>query len=254
MYPPSSSIPWRSNERTDQYSLAAMSYELLTGRRPLGMFPPPSRLNPRVSRGLDAVILRGLSEEPKDRLRSVREFVAALDQGLSSSSWRARRLSLAVVVSFAVLFSAALLAWILGVGSKGDGGNEPRSTQPDPAGNLPVANPGPARPAKAPDDPQAKIPERSPELTRLLELRAYIIWDRSGRPTGPAGEAVKEKNWLEAERQIHNEVQVRAYQIWVRMGSPTGAAGESVREKNLRAAEAELLKETEEELLRHPIP
>ena len=31
--------------RADQYSLAALGYELLTGRRPLGLFPPPSRVN-----------------------------------------------------------------------------------------------------------------------------------------------------------------------------------------------------------------
>ena len=87
-----------------------------------------------------------------------------------------------------------------------------------------------------------------------MELRAYTIWDRGGRPTGPAGEAVKEKNWLEAERQIRDEVKARAYRIWEKQGRPTGAAGEAVREKNLRAAEAELLQETEAELRRHPIP
>jgi hypothetical protein len=95
---------------------------------------------------------------------------------------------------------------------------------------------------------------RSREFTRLVELRAYSIWHRSGRPTGPAGDAVELKNWLEAERQIRDEVATRAYHIWERQGRPTGAAGEAVWEKNLRSAEAELLRETEEEFRRHPIP
>jgi serine/threonine protein kinase len=241
------------DERTDQYSLAALSYELLTGRRPLGLFPPPSRLNPQLSRGLDAVILRGLSEERKDRFLSVRDFVAALDRALHSPAWRVRKLSLAFAVSLTVLSSAAGLAWVLGVGSKGGVGIEPRPALPDSVENRPAANPVPARPTTTPTNPQAKTPERSREFTRLVELRAYMIWYRSGRPTGPAGEAVKEKNWLEAERQIRQEVEARAYQIWERQGRPTGAAGESVRETNLRSAEAELLQQTAEDLRRHPI-
>jgi serine/threonine protein kinase len=241
------------DERTDQYSLAALSYELLTGRRPLGVFPPPSRLNPQLSRGLDAVILRGLSEEPKGRFPSVRDFAAALDRALVSPSWRVRKRSIALVLSLTVLFSAAGLAGILHVRSKPGVGDELRPAHADPAGNPPAAKPGPARPAMAPNDPPAKTPERSREFTRLVELRAYMIWNSRGRPTGSAGEAVKEKNWLEAERQVRDDVQVRAYQIWERQGRPTGAAGESVREKNFRSAEAELLQETEAELRRHPI-
>ena len=39
------------DERTDQYSLAALTYEHLTGRRPLGQFLPPSRHNVQLPRG-----------------------------------------------------------------------------------------------------------------------------------------------------------------------------------------------------------
>jgi serine/threonine protein kinase len=242
------------DERTDQYSLAALSYELLTGRRPLGLFPPPSRSNPRLSREVDAAILRGLSEEPKDRFASVADFVAALDRGLLTPSRGARERSLAVAASFALIVSAAVLAWALGFGSIIGARMEPDAAQPDRVEGGPAANPAPPQPPKAVDVPDAKIPERSPDFNNLVNLRAYWIWDHSGRPTGRAGDAVKDKNWVEAERQIRDEVAARAYHIWERQGGPTGAAGEAVREKNLRSAEAELLRETVEHPDRRPIP
>ena len=68
-----------------------------------------------------------------------------------------------------------------------------------------------------------------------MTLRAYVIWIDCGRPKGRAGELVKEKNWLEAERQILDEVKARAFTIWNQQGCPAGAAGEAVREKNMRA-------------------
>ena len=230
------------DERTDEYSLAALSYEMLTGRRPLGVFPPPSQVNPGLSAEVDAAILRGLSEEPADRYASVRDFMAALDRGLLSTPRNGRGLLLALAATAVLLVLAAGLAWRLGFG--------------------PRMGPGAARPIALPkDQPEAKrvppVPakpvERSREFTRLVELRAYLIWVRSGRPTGKAGEAVKEKNWLEAERQIHDEVEHRAFQIWVNQGRPTGEAGESARELNRRLAESELLEETEAELRRNPI-
>lgn len=234
------------DERTDEYSLAALSYELMTGRRPLGVFPPPSRLNPRLSTGLDAALLRGLAEEPKDRFPTVRDFVAALDRGLLSTPRRVRGLFLALATAVTLLGSTAGLAWML---SKAD----PGAALSDRAKDR-TAIPVPPGPPKAADEPESRAPERSPEFSRLVELRAYLIWHRSGRPTGPAGEAVKDKNWLEAEQQIREEVQRRAYRIWESQGSPTGEAGEALREKNLREAEAELLEETEAEFRRNPIP
>ena len=53
------------------------------------------------------------------------------------------------------------------------------------------------------------------------------------------------RNWLEAERQIGDEINARAYRIWERQGRPVGAAGEAVSETNRHAAEVELLKEIE---------
>jgi hypothetical protein len=216
-------------------------------------------LNPRLSRGLDAAILRGLAEEPQERFSSVRDFMAALDRGLSSSPWRARRLPLALAATLIVVSSAAGLAWVLLPGADTGAGIGPVAARPDPwrpvgAKDRPASNAPLPRPAKGANEPPARLPQRSGEFTRLVELRAYTIWHRGGRPTGAAGQAVKEKNWLQAERQIGDEVDARAYRIWESQGRPTGAAGEAVRESNRRAAAAELLRETEAELRRHPIP
>ena len=76
------------DERTDQYSLAALGYELLTGRRPLGSFAPPSQLNLKLPVNLDAVILRGLAEEPRNRFGSIQEYLEAFDNALSVKSTR----------------------------------------------------------------------------------------------------------------------------------------------------------------------
>jgi len=71
------------DERSDQYSLAALCYELLTGQLPLGSFPLPSRENPRLQASVDAVIQRALSEDRNDRFPTIGEFGAALDRALA---------------------------------------------------------------------------------------------------------------------------------------------------------------------------
>jgi serine/threonine protein kinase len=228
----------KADERSDQYSLAALSYELLTGRRPLGLFPPPSIANPRLQREVDSIILRGLREEPEGRYGSVQEFMRALDQALAGSVQTGRRATVALTGFLVLATAVGCSAMLLGlwpqnrtsvVEKLGQAGTPPISPVKQETTGSPQPNPQP----------------RSQEFIQLVKLRAYNIWEQGGRPSGPAGEAVKEKNWTEAERQIVDEVSARAYRIWERQGRPVGAAGEAVREKNLRAAEVELLKEIE---------
>ncbi len=83
---------------TDQYALAVMAYELLTGRPPflgnqqqvmyqhLEVQPqPPSKHNPRVPASIDAVILRALAKRPADRYSSISAFAHAFEQALQGT-------------------------------------------------------------------------------------------------------------------------------------------------------------------------
>lgn len=80
---------------SDQYALAVMAYELLVGRPPfLGgleqvMYqhfqaqpPAPSTLNPRLSRAIDAVLLRALAKRPEERFPSITAFASAFAQAI----------------------------------------------------------------------------------------------------------------------------------------------------------------------------
>ncbi len=83
---------------SDQYALAVMAYELLTGRTPfqgtlmqvmyqhINATPePPSSLNLRLPKSLDAVLLIGLAKKPEERFATVRAFANAFQQALQSS-------------------------------------------------------------------------------------------------------------------------------------------------------------------------
>lgn len=79
---------------SDQYALAIMAYELLTGRTPfvggsmeelmyqhLHTTPePPSTFNPGVTPAIDNVLLRALEKLPEDRFPSISDFAVAFQQ------------------------------------------------------------------------------------------------------------------------------------------------------------------------------
>jgi serine/threonine protein kinase len=80
---------------TDQYALAVMAYELLTGRPPflgnhqqvmyqhLEVQPQlPSKFNSLIHADIDAVILRALAKRPEDRFPSISAFAHAFEQAL----------------------------------------------------------------------------------------------------------------------------------------------------------------------------
>jgi len=80
---------------SDQYSLAIMAYQLLTGRTPFqggpsqmmyqhfSMSPmPPSAVNPSLSPAMDTVLLRALAKRPDARFPSISAFADAFQQAV----------------------------------------------------------------------------------------------------------------------------------------------------------------------------
>ena len=80
---------------SDQYALAIMIYQLLTGRPPFQGGPgqmmyqhfnispqPPGTFNPAINPDVDAVILHALAKKPEDRFPSVSAFSNAFEQAL----------------------------------------------------------------------------------------------------------------------------------------------------------------------------
>ena len=66
------------DHRADQYSLAIIAYELLTGEIPQGAVVPPHIRHPHIPKKLSLTIFRGLSAAPEQRFNNIREFQAAL--------------------------------------------------------------------------------------------------------------------------------------------------------------------------------
>jgi serine/threonine protein kinase len=99
--------------RADQFSLAALCYELATGRKPLGAFPPPHKLNPKLGPEAGEVILKALSNDPTDRFATIGEFGQALDRGLATAGPRklskGRKALVASIAALSILVGLAIL-------------------------------------------------------------------------------------------------------------------------------------------------
>jgi eukaryotic-like serine/threonine-protein kinase len=88
------------DHRSDQFSLAAIAYTLLTGQEPFrGENPiavlyevvhsepiPPSELVPALGAEIDAVVMRGLAKESADRYPNVLAFASALRAAIQGAT------------------------------------------------------------------------------------------------------------------------------------------------------------------------
>jgi serine/threonine-protein kinase len=89
--------------RSDQFSLAVVAFEMLTGEKPYtGEHlttvvykivaeepPPPARLNPTVGGAIEATLRKALSKRPDARYRTCEEFAEAMEKACAQSTgWR----------------------------------------------------------------------------------------------------------------------------------------------------------------------
>ena len=101
------------DQRSDVFSLATLTYELLTGHLPGRVYVPVSKRNPSLPRAIDSVLERGLARDPDERYASVAEFRRDLAAALGllnavprSLKWLATAAGLtAVVIALVVLGS-----------------------------------------------------------------------------------------------------------------------------------------------------
>lgn len=93
----------RADGRSDQFSLAVIAYEMLTGEKPFAREPlpallyqiaheepaPPQRINPTLGRQVEAVLRKALAKRPEDRYETCTAFVRALEGACGASpGWR----------------------------------------------------------------------------------------------------------------------------------------------------------------------
>jgi serine/threonine protein kinase len=227
------------DERADQYSLAAIAYELLTGEKSLGIFKPPSDHNPRLDARVDAVVMRALQDDPEARYPSVREFGAALDEALEGLATRRRGHSARLLSGLAGVGALLAVAVLVATGYL-PGPPSPRPPGGGVALGISAGSPPEATGPREPDDPAFAEAQR-----KLVELRAYLSWIEQGRPRGDPGKAVEEANWTAAERETRERVESIAYQLWLSSGRPGGEEGRIAARANRLAAQEILRMELE---------
>jgi len=97
------------DRRSDIFSLGIVLYELITVRRLFkaendfltmsaiihGAIPPPSTIRPEIPRDLEAIVMKALSPEGKDRFQTAEEMRTALEQFCVANQIRASSTALA---------------------------------------------------------------------------------------------------------------------------------------------------------------
>lgn len=79
-----------ADDRADQYSVAVMAFELLTGSFPLGVSSLLSEKRPDLPLRFTEVLDRALNFQPDKRFDSIQDFALALDKSIEPESWTSK--------------------------------------------------------------------------------------------------------------------------------------------------------------------
>ncbi len=118
---PEQAIGRELDQRSDNYSLGVVFYEMMTGRVPFEdtgsgtsdyairkghielPVPPPSQFYPAISPELERILLTALEKNPENRFQSAREFLTAIEEyevtGIASGALRPAMLPRQTVVN-----------------------------------------------------------------------------------------------------------------------------------------------------------
>ncbi|MDA0920393.1 MAG: protein kinase [Planctomycetota bacterium] len=212
------------SREADQFALAVMAYELLTGNLPSQVFRQVSAKNPQLDHRIDRVLEQALQEQPEARFPSVKAFADALDDALSRSvpdvdkskaaAMNRKALSLSVL---AVALCVALVywqaPWEAGVAVPQETGVSGESLEP---GQVASASEVPA---------SAELIQQTGVLTYRIDssgrIEVLIVTARSGGHwTIPKANQAKEKTLANvAEDEAFEEAGVRGVATPVVIGS-----------------------------------
>lgn len=184
--------------RSDQYSLAVVAYEMLTGEKPhaadslptllykIAQEEPvaPRRLNPTLPPEVDAVFARALAKEPARRYASCAELVGALTAALNANpDWQPLRRGSAASLETVATAPEAPAPTLVEV---------PRRPEPVPAAPLS------ARPRRRPLEEEEERSPLRPVLMILLVVAAVGLGVLAYREYGGQGTPATEAEAIPA--------------------------------------------------------
>jgi serine/threonine-protein kinase len=194
------------DRRVDIYATSAMLWEALTLRKLIrgetdaermyqvlqGTPEPPSRHAPGVSRELDAVILRGLSELPEQRFATAAEMAIALEKAAPILSTREIGAWVSELAGASLAERASRVEEIerssvstLAAAAPGAVVNEPAAAAPTLERSNAIASPSPSRDAGA----WSSRARWAIGGASLLGLGALAAWRIGGRPASATTDA-----------------------------------------------------------------